>query len=140
MFDNLCVVHSINNAVGRRVLTKKELLKYFESEKTPLNVNYDNSGFELYSVIKYLQNGYNLHFHKIKDKKVEKTGRYIIGIQKPSYKHMIAVVNGKIIDNENLVKRLPTKNKILEVIKINSYLNNFLFTLSIHPFLYLISS
>ena len=99
--DNLCVVHAINNLIGVKLLSKFQLEQYFKREHIPLSEHFDEKGFDLGAVIRYVQTHYSIHFHLLKKiKKIPHKGLFLISIHKKDYNHMIVSKNGVILDNE----------------------------------------
>ena len=122
--DNLCVVHSINNLVGCKLINVTELDRYFKREKTKFSVHFDSAGFDLGAVIRYVQLKFNIHFHKFHHfKNIPHKGSFLVSIHKNTYDHMIVVKNGWVIDNEerskqNLSNWQKHKYKILDMYRV----------------------
>lgn len=103
--DNLCVVHSLNNLLQNKVITRTKLLNHFKHECKRPGVNmqdhFDIHGFALVDVLDYLRRKKKYHFFKLsRPFRFGRTTRYLLSIRKSDYNHMVCIVDGYVLDNE----------------------------------------
>lgn len=106
-----CVVHAINNAVGFPLLAKHQVERDLAFDFDP------EVGFTPEVVVKYVRQTRGIYFKRVPQ--ASSSGRYIIEVAKPTYNHMIALVNGRFKDNELKIHyRIGSQDKIVQIYKL----------------------
>jgi hypothetical protein len=104
-------VHAINNAVGFPLLAKHQVERDLAYDFDP------DVGFTPSVVVGYVRKKFGIHFNRVTQ--AQPIGRYIIEVEKPTYTHMIAYVNGTFKDNElKIHQKISGQDKIIAIYKL----------------------
>jgi hypothetical protein len=106
-----CVVHAINNALGFPLLAKHQVERDLSYDFDP------DVGFTPSVVVRYVHQHFGVEFTRVAF--ARPIGRYILEIEKPTYTHMVAYVDGHFKDNElKIHQKISGEDKILAIYKL----------------------
>ena len=121
--DNLCVVHSLNNILQNFShiprITSQKLMKWSKDNSSKY---YDKTGFDLFKVLHNLKLHYGITFKNIKPFKNLNSyarGYYLISVHKHDYNHMVSIVNGVLMDNEDKDEKPYTEIKYYKILDLH---------------------
>jgi hypothetical protein len=121
--QGLCLIWGVNNALGRKVLTKEGVFSLIHKENvrdkkrnSRYYVGWDGIDFKTFK--KVILNGYGIYLKKVKNYKM--TGSYLLTYDFNDYLHTVALRDGEVIDSrrEKEIKDLDVDRRLVDVYKV----------------------
>lgn len=121
--QGLCLIWGVNNALGRKVLTKEGVFRLIHMENVRdrrRNSRYyvAKDGIDFKTFKKVILNGYGIYLKKVKNYKM--TGSYLLTYDFSDYLHTVALRDGEVIDSrrEKEIKDLDVDRRLVDVYKV----------------------
>jgi hypothetical protein len=121
--QGLCLIWGVNNALGRKVLTKEGVFRLIHRENVrdrSHNSRYyvARDGIDFKTFKKVILNGYGIYLKKVKNYKMQ--GSYLLTYDFHDYLHTVALRDGEVIDSrrEKEIKDLDVDRRLVDVYKV----------------------
>jgi hypothetical protein len=121
--QGLCLIWGVNNALGRKVLTKEGVFRLINRENVrdrSHNSRYyvARDGIDFKTFKKVILNGYGIYLKKVKNYKMQ--GSYLLTYDFHDYLHTVALRDGEVIDSrrEKEIKDLDVDRRLVDVYKV----------------------
>ena len=121
--QGLCLIWGVNNALGRKVLTKEGVFRLINKENVR-DRNHNSryyiarDGIDFKSFKKVIKEGFGVYLKKVKTYRM--TGNYLLTYDFHDYLHTIAMRDGEVIDSRKHqeITSLDTDRKLVDVYKV----------------------
>jgi hypothetical protein len=121
--QGLCLIWGVNNALGRKILTKETVFSLLRQENirdrkrnSRYYVGWD--GIDFKSFKKVILSHYGIYLKKVKNYKM--TGGYLLTYDFHDYYHTVALRDGEVIDSrkEKEIKDLDVDRRLVDIYKV----------------------
>ena len=121
--QGLCLIWGVNNALGRKVLTKDAVFRLINKEnrrdrRHNSRFYIANDGIDFKTFKKVILNAYGIYLKRVKNYKT--TGSYLLTYDFNDYLHTVALRDGEVIDSrrEKEITDLDVDRKLVDIYKV----------------------